>query len=96
VTNFTNTVTLSGSATGISQLLISPTVSGNFSNGQWTGNITVQQSGSNAVVRADDGTATPGRPSVSRRVHQRAAVHSGATDQSDGRGERHSDVGRVG
>ncbi len=39
---------------------ISPTVSGNFSNGVWSANLTVLQAASNAVVRADDANGHTG------------------------------------
>ena len=40
---------------GATPVPITPTNSGNFVNGTWTGNITVQQPATNVTLRADDG-----------------------------------------
>jgi hypothetical protein len=50
-TNFTDVVALSAT----NGMAISPQVSGNFSNGIWTGMITVPQPASSLVLQADDG-----------------------------------------
>src|SRR5207245_446943 len=60
VTNFSGPVTLACFATGGSPVAIAPTVSGNFTNGQWSGGITAQQSASSAVLRADDSSGHAG------------------------------------
>ena len=41
-------------------ITISPTNSGNFVNGTWSGNVTVQQSATNVVLQADDGDGHTG------------------------------------
>jgi hypothetical protein len=51
VTNFNGTVALSSD----SGVVISPAISGTFSQGLWTGSLAVAQSGSGIVLRADDG-----------------------------------------
>jgi uncharacterized repeat protein (TIGR01451 family) len=51
VTNFSGTVALIGSAVPVA---ISPTVSGSFTNGVWSGPVTVLQPATNLVLRAAD------------------------------------------
>ena len=53
VTNFTGTVNLSAPLNGGNP--ITPTVSGAFSNGVWSGNVAVQVFATNLILRADDG-----------------------------------------
>jgi hypothetical protein len=56
VTNLAGTVALSGT----SSTPITPTASGNFIHGMWTGSITVQQVATNLVLWADDGSGHTG------------------------------------
>jgi len=56
VTNFTGTVTLS-STSGVP---VNPPVSATFVQGLWTGKLTIAQSVSNLVLRADDGLGNHG------------------------------------
>ena len=51
LTNYTSPVYL----TSTNGLPITPSISGNFVQGVWTGSVTVLQLGSNVVLRADDG-----------------------------------------
>ena len=58
VSNFNGTVALSGSYIdmfGTNSLSISPTNSASFTNGVWSGSITVQLLATNVSLRADDG-----------------------------------------
>jgi hypothetical protein len=50
-TNFTGTALL-GSTNGVA---VTPPVSGNFTQGVWTGSVVVSQPASNLVLRANDG-----------------------------------------
>jgi hypothetical protein len=54
VTNYTGTVTVSGSAGGSGVVPVSPSVSANFVQGVWTGSLVVTQTVSDLVLRADD------------------------------------------
>ena len=58
ITNFSGTVALSGVAGG--SVPITPAVSGNFTNGVWSGLITVLNPATNLVLRADDGDGNYG------------------------------------
>jgi hypothetical protein len=49
--------------TAAAPVAITPTVSGSFVNGVWTGNIAVLQSASNLALRADDGAGHAGSSS---------------------------------
>jgi hypothetical protein len=59
-TTFNGTVLLSSS----SNVTILPTVSGNFQQGVWTGNVTVNQAVSNLVLEASDGVGEVGFSSM--------------------------------
>jgi hypothetical protein len=56
VTNFTGAVLL----TSTNGVTINPPVSGNFVQGMWTGAVRVPQSGTNFVLRANDGMGDTG------------------------------------
>ena len=59
ITSFSGTVALSGVASG-SVPMIAPAVSGYFTNGVWSGFITVMNPATNLILRADDGSGTRG------------------------------------
>jgi len=58
--DFTNTVMLSGLTPSNAPVVISPTTSSPFTNGVWTGMITVHEPVSNMVLRAEDGGGRTG------------------------------------
>jgi hypothetical protein len=60
VTAFNSAVLLTGSTDGGAPVAISPLVSGNFSNGVWTGNITVLEQGNWMRLQATDATGATG------------------------------------
>ena len=60
VASFTGTVALSGLA-GPNSAPISPTVSGNFVQGVWTGTVSIASLATNLVLRADDGAGHSGQ-----------------------------------
>jgi hypothetical protein len=72
VTNFTSTVLLS-STNGVP---VNPPVSANFSNGLWTGSVTISQLITNLVLRADDGLGEFGLANPINVVSQPSLVAS--------------------
>ncbi len=59
VTNFSGPVAFSGLAGG-RDVPVSPTVSANFTNGVWAGNLVIFSTATNLVLRADDGAGQTG------------------------------------
>jgi len=60
VTSFNGTVNLTGSTGPTNSVAIAPGISGNFTQGVWTGAVTVTSIASNLVLRADDGAGHSG------------------------------------
>lgn len=60
VPGFTNTVSLSGLLSGGGSVAVSPAMSGAFSNGIWSGMVTVQETADDMYLRADDGAGHTG------------------------------------
>lgn len=67
ITTFTKPVALSGIITGTSvSLSVTPSMSGNFTNGVWSGSLMVSNLATNIMFRADDGA---GRVGLSPSFH---------------------------
>ena len=75
LTNFTGTVALSATNGSPSVALpLTPAVSGSFSNGVWSGAVTVEQAGTNVVLHAGDGAGHGGASTPFNVASNPAAV----------------------